>query len=379
MPPALPPPYTVLSRIRPFASYPMLKITLSILAALLAVASFMPLIRKDDWWIRVFDFPRGQIVVLGLIVLVAGLFVWNLRSPIQAVIASLLVLGLGYQISTMLPYTVIAPTQVLSSTSSEPDSTFSLLVSNVLMSNRETTRLLAFIDDLEPDVVLLLEPDAWWEEQMRVLEDTYTATLKEPLDNRYGMLLYSRLPLVDPKTKYLLKDSIPSMHMQIRLASDRLVWFHALHPEPPSPTEADSSTERDAELLIVGKAIKDREEPTIVAGDMNDVAWSYTTSLFQKISGLLDPRRGRGFYNTFNAKNILMRWPLDHVFHTDHFTLVDMQRLPAMGSDHFPIYVNLHLQAEAQGHQDEPEADQGEQQQAEEKIDKATAQEPLEQ
>lgn len=357
----------------------MLKTTLSILAALLAVASVMPLIRKDDWWIRIFDFPRGQIVVLGLIVLIAGLFVWNLRSPVQAVIAGLLALGLAYQISTIVPYTVIAPTQVLASSRSEPDSTLSLLIANVLMSNRETTRLLDFIDDLEPDLILLLEPDTWWEEQMRVLEETYPTSLKKPLDNRYGMLLYSRFPLVDPEIKFLLKDSIPSMHMQVRLASDRLVWLHVLHPEPPSPTEADSSTERDAELLIVGKAIKDRDEPTIVAGDLNDVAWSYTTTLFQKISGLLDPRRGRGFYNTYNAKNILMRWPLDHIFHSDHFTLVDMQRLPAFGSDHFPIYVNLHLQAEAQNEQDEPEADQDEKQQAEEKIEKATKQEPVEQ
>ncbi|HMB93917.1 MAG TPA: endonuclease/exonuclease/phosphatase family protein [Rhodothermales bacterium] len=357
----------------------MLKIILSILAAFLTAASFMPLIRKDDWWIRVFDFPRSQIVVLGLIVLIAGLFVWNLRSPVQAILAGLLTLGIGYEISTILPYTVVAPTQVLASSRNEPDSTLSLLVANVLMSNRETERLKDIIHDLDPDLVLLLEPDTWWEEQMRVLEDTYTTTLKKPLDNRYGMLLYSRLPLVDPKIKFLLKDNIPSMHTQIRLASGQHIWLHALHPEPPSPTEADASTDRDAELLIVGKAIKDRDNPTIVAGDLNDVAWSYTTTLFQKTSGLLDPRRGRGFYNTFNAKNFLMRWPLDHVFHSDHFTLVEMQRPPAFGSDHFPIYVNLHLQAEAQSEQEEPEADQGEKQQTEEKIEKATEQEPLEQ
>jgi endonuclease/exonuclease/phosphatase (EEP) superfamily protein YafD len=214
---------------------------------------------------------------------------------------------------------------------------------------------------------------------MSALKETHPHTLNKPLDNLYGMLLYSRLPLVDPAIKFLIKDDIPSMHTQVELASGRRIWLHALHPEPPSPTEADSSTERDAELLLVGEAVKDRNEPTIVAGDLNDVAWSYTTTLFQKISGLLDPRKGRGFFNTFNAKNILMRWPLDHVFHSDHFTLVEMERMPAFGSDHFPVFVKLHLQNGAEAEQDEPDLDQEDAEQAEEKIEKATQVDPVKQ
>ena len=52
---------------------------------------------------------------------------------------------------------------------------------------------------------------------------------------------------------------------------------------------------------------------------------------------------GRGLYPTFNAKYPLLRWPLDHLFVSPHFELMQIDRLPDIGSDHFPIYFRLCL------------------------------------
>ena len=355
-----------------------MKIILNVAALLLAVATAMPLIRLDGWWIRVFDFPRLQIISLGLLVLVVLLFFWNIKNFFEGLVLAILVVALFYQGYKIFPYSPLAPEQVRSTSRATPDTTLSLLIANVLMSNRDSHALLAIIRDTDPDAILTLETDSWWEAQLRILEGEYTYTVKEPLNNRYGMLLHSRLELVNPEIKFLVKEEIPSIHTQVRLSSGDLIRLHCVHPRPPFPTEAETSTRRDAELLIVGKEVKHYQQPVIVMGDLNDVAWSYTTTLFQKTSGLLDPRIGRGMFNSYNAKNPLMRWPLDHIFHSDDFLLVRMTRGPYFGSDHFPIYIELSLEARAEGLQETPqELETGKKERVREKIDEVEQKEKL--
>ncbi|GAB3095869.1 endonuclease [Aestuariicella hydrocarbonica] len=348
-----------------------MKIVLVVLALLLVIATALPLLRFDQWWIRVFDFPRAQITIAGLALLALYLYFWKARRVYESVVLALLVLAVGYQAVKMFPYTVLMPKQVLAAESRSDDTDLSLLVANVLMENRDSEAFLDVVREYDPDVIMAVETDEWWEEALRTLEQRYPHTLKSPLGNTYGMLVYSRLEMIDPEIRFILKDSIPSMHLQAVLPSSDRVFMHFLHPDPPNPKYATETTERDAELLIVGREVEKRDKPTIIAGDFNDVAWSYTTNLFQKTSGLLDPRVGRGMYSTFNAKNPLLRWQLDHVFHSDHFKLVRMERGPAWGSDHFPIFIELSLEsgAEAEAEQEEPDTNRTEGEKVDEKIE----------
>jgi endonuclease/exonuclease/phosphatase (EEP) superfamily protein YafD len=122
---------------------------------------------------------------------------------------------------------------------------------------------------------------------------------------------------------------------------------------------------------MIAKEAKACSVPAIVAGDLNDVAWSYTTELFMKVSGLLDPRRGRGFYSTFHSKYWFLRWPLDHIFCSKHFQLVNLKVLPTIGSDHFPIFVELSLQENKANEGEELQADAEDEETANEKIARA--------
>jgi endonuclease/exonuclease/phosphatase (EEP) superfamily protein YafD len=340
------------------------------LVAVIVIATLLPLLRCTGWWIRDLDFPRLQLAILSLAVLAAQCLLLDWQDGTFHVIALANAACLTYQAWWIIPYTKVFPHEVKASVGGGTCRQFRILTANVLMPNRNADGLIGLIREHQPDIFVTLETNAWWQERLDVLEADYPHAIKCPLENLYGMHVYSRLPLEDSALQFLVEDDIPSIHTLVIFPSGQKVRMHFMHPTPPSPTEHMESTQRDAELLVVAKSVAEagRETPVIVAGDLNDVAWSTTTRLFRKISGLLDPRIGRGMFNTFHANYWFARWPLDHLFHSEHFTLSFIRRLPYFGSDHFPMLVELTYDSARGADQEGLVADEEDLALAEEKI-----------
>jgi endonuclease/exonuclease/phosphatase (EEP) superfamily protein YafD len=309
------------------------------------------------------DFPRAQLAALAVVVLA----LWAVARPVPGGWALPAVVGAAaaYQARRIWRYTPLAPPEVQISPVDPPDPRrlLSLVEANVLQTNRDAERLTRVVAEADPDVLLFVETDEWWRERLdQAFARTHPYALRCALPNTYGMLLYSRLPLERTSVDFLVQDDIPSMQALARLPGGARVWLNAVHPRPPAPGESDDSLARDAELLVVGARVRDAADradatPVVVFGDLNDVAWSHTTRLFQKTSRLLDPRKGRGMFSTFHANWPVLRWPLDHVFFSEHFRLVTMRRLGFTGSDHFPVHLVLSLEPVAAAEQEAPEAD----------------------
>ncbi|WP_350558823.1 endonuclease/exonuclease/phosphatase family protein [Psychrobacter sp. CAL346-MNA-CIBAN-0220] len=328
---------------------------IQLLAGLIAFITIWGWLPLDHWWVRSVDFPRIQIMVLGIIAWIGMLVFWSQWQLGQWLLFIALSVTLAFQLRMVLPYTKLWKKEVQSA-KNRPESAkrqLKIMVSNVLTTNDNTQALIDLVRKNQPDILITLESDQKWQDALNKIEPDYPYTVKVPLDNLYGMHLYSKLELIKPEVKYLMIDDIPSIHTQLRLQSGRVIWLYCLHPMPPSPTEADKSTTRDAELLMVGRHIKEQEQAAILAGDLNDVAWSKTTRRFQRISGLLDPRIGRRFINTFNVNYPVLRWALDHIFHSTCFTVVDIKRMPSIGSDHFPVLTTLQYEPEETSKQEQ--------------------------
>lgn len=353
----------------------MLGLLLGSIAIVLLLATFIARIRLRWWWIRSFEFPRLQIASSAALCLLAALLLpvspmW--RTITLVLCATVIVIQACY----ILPWTRLWPKQVRSAKVRDDERDITLLIANVLTPNRRSSDLIKQIHAHQPDIVLTLESDQWWQDQLDPeLDAKWPHSVKIPLDNLYGMHLYSRLPLEDTSVEWLIQDDIPSIHTHVRLAGGEVIRLFAVHPRPPAPGESEKSLWRDAELLWIGERIQKTPAPTLVAGDLNDVAWSRTTRRFCRVGGMLDPRRGRGMFSTFHAHYPVLRWPLDHIFVSEHFMLGSMSRLQGFGSDHFPILATLCYRPTRSDEHETPTASAEEQSEARQTIRKGQREE----
>lgn len=335
------------------------------------IFTLLPFIAADYWWIRIFDYPHTQLTILTMVALVTYFIKFDIKNREDYIFVIVLGACFTYQLLKIYPYIPHGNYELMDATNDSEGLDIKFYIANVLQDNENPEILKQEIRSKNADVLLFMETNTRWMNDLKPAVTGYPHRVEVPLDNTYGMLLYSKLPLKNPEVKYLVDDSIPSIHTILQLPDGNEIQFFGLHPTPPMPQHNPSSTDRDAEMMLIAKSAKNHSLPVIAAGDFNDVAWSQSTKLFKDMSGLLDPRIGRGFYNTFNARSYIMRWPLDHFFASDEFRLVDIGLGKDIESDHFPAYFIVRLEPEKAGEQTPDNPSQNQKEAAEKQIQDA--------
>lgn len=317
---------------------------LYILIIFFVISPFFPATRIPHWFFRTADFVRLQSLVIQVILL--GLFFYFEKNytVFSWILLIAQVSSIAYQVFKVFPYSSIFPRRRSHDAS---DGHVSILAGNVLQTNSCYPDFLNEIKRFDPDLVLTMESNKDWENGLSEIEKEYPFTVKVPLENFYGIHLYSKNKLDNVEVKYQIEDDKPAIFFEFPTEGNPSIFFCCLHPAPPSPTENETSKERDAELMLTGKQIRKLDKPTVVCGDMNDVVWSRTTRLFKKMTGMIDPRVGRGFFSTFHADYFFLRFPLDHLFHTRDLYVGKMIRSKNFGSDHFAMYYEIHHKKKA--------------------------------
>ena len=316
-------------------------------STIVVVASLFSLVYDVSYWYsKVLDFPRTQYLIAGVGCLVLFSLLnrkWNKASVALTLglLAAILI-----QSILILPYLVgERPVPEATADTVDQQSTVGILLANVLITNEQAATFLDIVRQRDPDMVLVMEVNDRWMRQLQPLEETYTHTVKYPTDNSYGMTLYSKFALEESEVMFFNHDDVPSIHTRVQLPSGKAFWFHGVHPVAPVPKKEypDNRGEKEVALGKVAEIVATESLPAIVAGDFNDVSWSRTARLFENQADLRNVRLGRGLYSTFDANSWIMRWPLDHYFVTDSVSLLELERLPAFGSDHFPMYARFAL------------------------------------
>lgn len=304
-----------------------------VLSILFIVLSVLPFFKNQHWIFRVPEFLKIQLFFFQIIASV-GLFVFSEKNIWFWVILLIQVVFIIYHGYLFTRFTKFYKKE---NRDTKGLKEIKVISANIYQFNQEFEKFKNLIRKEKPDVFVTIESNKDWELAMREMEVDYPYTEKITLENTYGMHLYANIPFHKITTHYFVADDIPSIeaHFKTEKGEDFVVF--CAHPPPPSPTEEETSKERDGDLMCIAKRTKEIDKPIIVVGDFNTVAWSRISELFRKNSGLIDGRNGRGILASYHAKYWFFRAPLDLVFHSPTVFLKDLSVLEAVGSDHFPI------------------------------------------
>ena len=325
--------------------------TVRILGLFLVLITLLPLLSTGKWYVRWWDFPRFQIAALLLIpLLIATLMAVRKASGWEPAIWSVVLFAsLAWQVSHVIQFSPLWSKEVPVATIKSGSVIIKLMVSNLDYENSNPQPAIEQLAEENPDVLLLVEYNEGWEQRLDDLKKQFKYHHDEVRGEGLGMALWSNIPMERAKTRFLVSERRPSIWAELKLESNQRINFIGVHPTPPGLLDSTGdkrrdSRVRDAELILIAKEVAQRsDEAWAIAGDFNDVAWSHTTRLFKRVSGMKDPRIGRSFMGTYIAQYPPCRCPIDHVFLSDGFSISNLSRKLISGSDHFAILATVAL------------------------------------
>ncbi|MGD9681868.1 MAG: endonuclease/exonuclease/phosphatase family protein [Candidatus Obscuribacterales bacterium] len=207
-----------------------------------------------------------------------------------------------------------------------------LLQYNINSHNRSLPGLVAFIKEVDADIVCLEEVRPETDEYLRAnIPESYTTRLSEPRKDNFGIAVYSKLPFDKLEAVSLCKAGIPSITGSFEIAGQKshLICTHTL---PPINTAVFNF--RNEQLTRLAELVNTYEGPVVLAGDLNATPYSFYFQHLLSDTGLQDTQRGRGLRPTWPAELPVFDIPIDHILVKGGLVTVSRDVLNGSGSDH---------------------------------------------
>lgn len=198
--------------------------------------------------------------------------------------------------------------------------------------------LVALIERTEPDVVFLHEATPGWEERMAAADLPYRVVSSRNTGVRFGTLVLA--PHDAAVEGFGFAEGEPRA-VRVDIAGDA-GSISVLGIHPLSPINERRAELRDAQLAYAAEWAASVDGRGVVVGDFNATPWSHAFRRLLDESGFANSQRGYGVAATFPADlNPVFRVPIDHLLYSDGLEIVDRRLGPSMGSDHYPLLVEL--------------------------------------
>jgi endonuclease/exonuclease/phosphatase (EEP) superfamily protein YafD len=215
-----------------------------------------------------------------------------------------------------------------------PEEPLRVMSFNLLSTNQQFGEVVGYIREVDPDIIFLHEASRPWEVALEGAGLGYEITRSRSQDLIFGTLVLSR-----PGDAVLSFGFTIGGARAVEVVHDGVA---VLGVHPVAPTTAEGSALRNAQLDFAADWSSQQNGPHLVTGDFNSTPWSYPFRRLLADTDLINSQRGFGIQPTFPADNsFVIRVPIDHLVHSPELVVADRRRGPRLGSDHFPLVVEL--------------------------------------
>jgi endonuclease/exonuclease/phosphatase (EEP) superfamily protein YafD len=291
------------------------------LAALIAGLTLIAFFGGLLWVADLIAAFRPQLT-LGLIALVVLLAVGKWRRS-AAVLGGIAILNVA----------VIAP--LFLPPQRDGNSDLRIVSYNLLASNENYEQVIDFLRESEADLVVLHEASLPWEEAIAEADLGYALSVNRHPDDIFSSMVLAPAGATVESFGFRIDDP-----RAVAIGMPSGVTVLAIHPL--SPYNEERAELRDRQLQWAGDWVEQQPGPVVVTGDFNAGPFSFPYRRLRAETKLLDSARGYGLELSYPAEATpLLQVSIDHLLYSDSLSVVDRVLGPPMGSDHYPLTVDL--------------------------------------
>lgn len=281
---------------------------------------------NKPWWFSILDFFRLHYAALSLFLLCIS--IWYMDPFLMAAHAVIVLVNL-WRIRNFLPnFKSVGVAQQKK-----------VMSVNAYKDNRAPKQLAIAIHEANPDLLLIMEMTGKVAQALSPVLERYTYSLETPVRDGFKISLFSKNPLDKEKITYHGPGNTPLLQARTHIEGRKNQVFSA-HPKPP--LSAQWCNERAAYFFEVERTINENNDlPIIMLGDFNSVPWESHFKGFLDSTQLKSTIEGYGYHTTWPAFFPLLGIPMDHILISKDKKYNDLHVGPYVGSDHYPISLNL--------------------------------------
>lgn len=218
----------------------------------------------------------------------------------------------------------------------------SVLAFNVLHSNQDTEKTLAYVRQVDAEVLGFFESIKHWPEALLELADTWPYHLRI---DALEMELYSKHEIASNQVyRFGQRRGFVACDLMIKGTP---VTVLINHPYPPISLGEQAYQWRNEQLHALGKAFAQHADPLVVIGDFNASPWSPVMLDLEAETGwkrALPRWSPRGTHALVAPETWLFAQPIDHALVNEQVRPLDMVIGPYLGSDHRPLVIDFAVQ-----------------------------------